>query len=254
MTSIVGEHRMTVARDRVTVAPALPAGEASPPPEVRAEASLIDEILVRYLQATGGTIVRGIKSRVSEGRIESAGGVSRLKITQMSPFFILQELETPGLGRRLQGFDGITAWQYDEIEGYRELKGGELVALLGSAYLLGEGRLREQFPFAKNLSAIDLHGRRALRLQLSTLTGPAGIFGFDAETGYLLRLETTTAAGARGAVAVTMDFSEFRTIDGITYPFITKTWNSAMETTTFLENLEHDVALDAAIFAPRKDG
>ncbi|MFI5337805.1 MAG: hypothetical protein ACHQ5A_13540, partial [Opitutales bacterium] len=61
-------------------------------------------------------------------------------------------------------------------------------------------------------------------------------------------------AGPQGQLKVTVDFSDFRTVDGIVLPFVTVMTNPAMRIVTTILSVQHNVPLDDAIFKPRKDG
>ena len=97
-------------------------------------------------------------------------------------------------------------------------------------------------------------GRRAVGLALGSVQGLAGLHYFDAETGQLVEVESVLSAGPQGQLKVTVDFSDFRSVDGVVQPFVTIMTNPAMRIVTTIQSVVFNVPLDDAIFKPRKDG
>jgi hypothetical protein len=98
-----------------------------------------------------------------------------------------------------------------------------------------------------------VNGRKTAALELANLTTRAGVHHFDLETGQLLRVESVLALGSGGALPVTVDFSDFRTVDGITLPFRTRLSNPALEIETKVTSVEQNVSIDDRLFVPRKN-
>ena len=73
---------------------------------------------------------------------------------------------------------------------------------------------------------------------------------FDAETGQLARIESTVQAGPQGQIQATIDFEDYRMVDGVTVPFLITTTNPALKLVTKITAIEQNTKIDDAIFAP----
>jgi hypothetical protein len=248
-----------VTTSRVTRAEVNPSVDWSllaPPPEALAEARKIDGVFTRYEASLGKVkAIASLRSRVTEAASEvpATGVKTHIRLSQKLPNLVLSEQETPGIGRVVEGYDGTTAWVNSDLQGYRTLKGAELQRLLVNSNLFAPALLRQQCPLRKWLGERTVAGRRALVLALASLQGPAGVYAFDAENGRLLQIESTVGDGPQGYLHVTMEFSDFRTVDDMVMPFVTTMTNPAVRTITTVESVKNNVELDNAIFQPRPD-
>ncbi|MFI5336553.1 MAG: hypothetical protein ACHQ5A_07200, partial [Opitutales bacterium] len=212
----------------------------APPEKLLRDYRESERILQHYVQACGGDAIGRIRTAVTKATVEisSAGMKYPATMTQKLPNLVLNENEIPGMGAFLQGFDGQTGWAWAEMQGYRELKGAELLQLLSSADLHSALHLRSKLPLRRLLGERVIGGRRALGLVLGTVQGSAGSHYFDAETGQLLQVESNITAGPQGQLKVTVDFSDFRTVDGIVLPFVTVMTNPAMRIVTTILSVQ----------------
>jgi hypothetical protein len=246
-TSRVVHAEANVAVDRTSLAPA---------PDELAEARAIDEIFTRYEASLGEVkAIAHLRSRVTRALVEvpATGVKTHVILSQKAPNFMLSEQETPGVGRVIEGYDGTTGWVNSDLQGYRTLKGAELQQLVASSSLFSAALLRQKCPLRKRLGDREVNGRRAVAVALATLQGPAGVYVFDAENGRLLQVESTMGEGGKSYLKVTLEFSDFRTVDHVVLPFVTTMTNPAIRTVTTVESVKNNVELDNAIFRPRPD-
>ncbi|QYM79317.1 hypothetical protein K0B96_01480 [Horticoccus luteus] len=221
-----------------------------------ADAAKINRILAHQIEAAGGAAALSrIHSRVTETTVEipTSGVTNHLKVTQKDPNLILAEQDIPGIGRQAQGFDGTTAWSASEIEGYRVLDGAERQQLLGNANLRTALDLPAQAPLRRLLPPAEIDGRAVDVVALASLQAPLGTYYFDQENGRILRIEGTMIAGPRGTLPVRVDFSDFRTVDGVVLPFVVTTTNPAMRMFSTIQSVVNNAVEDDAIFRPRRD-
>ncbi len=218
------------------------------------EGRKIVQILAKHLEAMGGMEASlRLKSRVSHVTIETNGVKMHLVMSLKVPDRVLMDADVPGLGHYIQGYDGQTGWVSNDVQGYRELKGVELLQLLNNANLRASAQLATRCLFRKWVGEKTIEGRKTYVVALATGQGPAGTYFFDAENGRLVQIESTVIAGPKSVLPVTMTFSDFRTDDGVTEARVTTTTNPAMRMVTTIESIENNVPLDDAIFKPRKD-
>lgn len=228
----------------------------SPPPAQIEEAKKAEQILARYVDSMGGAeAIKQVNSRVTKSNVEitTSGVKLRTVVSQKRPNLILSEQETSGLGHSAQGFDGHTGWASSDLQGFRTLAGVELQQMTANADLRVDAQLPERCPLRKFLGAREVNGRRTQALALASMQGIAGTYYFDEENGRLLRVESVVSAGPQSSMTATFDFSDFREVNGITLPFMTVMTNPAVRMVTKVESVENNVALDDAIFRPRRD-
>lgn len=228
--------------------------EFSPTVEQLHDAQKATQLLTRHVEAIGGMAAFArLKSRVMHARVDMGANKSRTVVSQKMPNKILVETDMAGLGKMLQGYDGKTGWVSSELQGYRTMKGPELQQLLTNVDLRTEAQLPERCPLRKWIGEKTVNGRLTQAIALARWQGPAGTYYFDDETARLVRIETAIVSGSKGVLPVTIDFSDFREVDGITMPFMTTTTNPAMRMVTTIESVENNVPLDDAIFAPQEN-
>jgi hypothetical protein len=133
------------------------------------------------------------------------------------------------------------------------MQGAELQQMLNSADLQGAMRLYETCPLRKMLDEREDRGLRSVGISLATSVGPAGKLYFDVKTGQLVRMETAMQAGASGVLNVVAEFSDFRRVDGLVFPFRTVVTNPAMQMITTVESITHNVPLEDSLFTPKKE-
>ena len=247
---------LLVQRQSVVVDPPLDAAMFTPPAAELRDGREVERLLTRHLESLGSidAFVR-LHSRVTAATVNvvTSGLKYHMNISQKQPNFVLNEQEIPGVGRVVQGYDGTTAWVNSEVQGYRTLKGEELQQVLANADMRAEAQLRWRCPLWRLLGEREINGRRARGVALAALQGFVGNHYFDVENGRLLRIESNVSAGPGGNLAVTIEFSDFRSVDGLTMPFVTTVTNPAVQSVTTVESVRTNVPLDDAIFKPRKD-
>ena len=252
---IEGKQTLVFRAQKIVLNPMLDPARFSPPAGAIKEYAKTEEILQRYLQAAGGAAaLNQIHSRVIHTTVDTttAGIKSHVILSVKQPNRVLNEQDIPGIGRMVQGFDGTTAWASSEMQGYRVLSGAERMQLVSSANLQMEVGLAKLYTLRKFLGEKTVDGRRTEVVSLGNMQGVAGLHYFDAENGRLLRVETNFSAGPKSTLKATVDFSDFRTVDGVVMAFKTTVNNPAMRLVITVDSVANNVPLDDAIFLPRK--
>lgn len=220
------------------------------------EAAEADRILNRYAASLGDLqALASFTSRYMESVLEnkSSGTKTVTRLTIKRPNRVLVEEETPGIGLSARGYDGTTGWSANEVEGYRELTGLELAQFLGSADLYANARLPASAQLRRLLPATEVSGHPVNVLALATMQGPLGTFYFSKENGRLLRVDGIATSGTHSSVPMQVEFSDFRLVDGVIFPFVITATNPAMRLVTTVTSLQHNVPVDDAIFRPRRE-
>ena len=220
------------------------------------EALEVEAILKRHQDTMGDArAFDRIHSRVTRLVIEvpTSGMKYTETVSQKTPNLILLEINTPGMGSDVRGFDGTTGWVNSELQGYRPLKPPELAELMseGRAHLVGG--LAAGSPFRRRLDERTVNGRAADAVALANQSGPAGNFYFDKETGRLLRIGSAVAGDRTTTTESTMDFSDFRRVDGVEIPFVMTQTTALVRVVSTVQSVENNPPIDDGIFRPRRD-
>jgi len=229
----------------------------SAPEGLEADSRRIDEAMQKFEAVIGSKeAFSKLKSRVTTARLEvpSSGMSLLMHMSMREPDRVLVEQDIPGMGRSLQGFDGKTGWAWNEMQGYRELHGAELVQLAALAKLKPH-LTSDDAPLRRIVSeGVGPDGHRVLAIDFSSVAGSTGICHFDLETGLLVKMETVVQAGPGSALKVVMELSDYREVDGVKIAFLQAMANPAMRVVTRLLTVEHNRELPDDLFAPRKNG
>lgn len=249
--------RMEISKQSVTLDAPVDDKIFAPPLGVVAEARATDEILARYLQACGGAEALGrIKTRIIKEVTEVTTNGMKMTATiyQKAPDRILTVTQVPGVGREREGFDGRVGWAESEIQGVRKLQGAELAQLLLLADLRSALHMPEEYPLRRLLPDRQVGGRRVRVVRMATLNAEAGTCYFDAASGQLVRSDSSVSVGPHGRLKLLAEFSDFRTVDGVTLPFVTVMTNPAVRMVTRIQSVRDNVPIDDRLFKqPRND-
>ena len=240
----------TVTMDQVYQEPALGLGDVLE----QATFSLpADEILDRYLQATGGAeAAAALTSFVARGT--SAGFGSR-DIRQLEIFAQASGQRTQ-VQHTIRGdftttYDGSAAWLATPFTPVpvMALTGGELDGARVDAGVAFPGQIKELFSDWR-VSFPDAIDDRLVQV----VQGGSGVEGalvtlyFDDETGLLTRM-IRMAPSASGRVPTQYDYADYREVAGVMMPFQwTFSWVSGRDVIE-LSEVQPNVQIDAARFA-----
>jgi carboxyl-terminal processing protease len=214
---------------------------ASPSAEVAAVDPLIDRILEKYVQAIGGReAIEKISSRVAQGTINSAfSGIplaGTVEIIEKSPNKALTLTTFTGMGVMRRGFTGAYGYEQIPLVGFREFREAELEDAKLASDLHWSIKLKQLFP------KMELKGKEKIGeaevnvIEATSASGRIVKFYFAADTGLLLRKDEAY-------------FEDYRKVDGIMLPFVTR--NGL--TTVTLTKVTHNVEVDDAAFLEQKD-
>jgi hypothetical protein len=108
--------------------------------------------------------------------------------------------------------------------------------------------------YAQRGTKIELAGkekvgdRDAFALTVTPSSGPASRVFIDADTYMTLRMITTLELPEVGTIEQTIDFSDYRDVDGVKVPFTIKGSSAVQTFTMTASTIEHNVSVDPALF------
>jgi len=223
-------------------------------------AQTADEIVEKHLAASGGrAALAKLTSRSMTGTIvlSTPGGEisGPFEILSQAPnkarTFITLDLSALGAGKIVyeERFDGTTGYVIDTMQGNRDMTGGQL------AYLKNDVFPTPFLGYMERGATVELGGkeklgdREAYHLILRPKGGPALHRYVDAESYLEVRMLMTMSAPQVGDFEQTMDFLDYRKIDGVQVPFKVTGTSSFQTFTVNIAKVEHNQTIDPSLFA-----
>ena len=215
--------------------------------------SRADAVLSHYVEASGGAQrLAAERSRVTDTLCQAGWLKMSTHTTQLWPDRVLTEGKLPIIGSTVtSGYDGTAAWAADK-GGPRRLQGRELQEFVLHNRLDRMTRLFELYPKRRLLPAVVGADAVAPRVEMSTSFGTQEIWTFDPKTGLLRTVEGQEDAGPKkGVVDMTVQYEDYRTVDGLTLPFQATIQGDDSKLTLKITKLESSAeASGIAIAAP----
>jgi hypothetical protein len=251
-----GDARYVFRRTRIEVDRPLDPSVFAPPTGLVEEAGFIAALVHRHLTHEGGLdALAAITSKVIHERQENeSSGVSEeitCYIARDAPNRILEVRRMPGMGTSAIGFDGREGWMSSDIEGNRGLDRDEVARLLGDANLRGDADLGERYPLRRYLGVREIDGRKTYAVQFSGFYQRAAVFFFDPETYRVVRIGSAKVGSRENNIEATIDFADFRRVQGIEFPYRVTTSNPAFRTVVTVDSIELGVPIPKSTFEPR---
>jgi outer membrane lipoprotein-sorting protein len=223
-------------------------------------AQTADEIIEKHLAATGGrAALSKVTSRVSNGTITVTTPIGDLKGTielyQKKPnkSRTLIKLDATALGGGQivsdQRFDGTNGYVIDSFQGNRDITGDQLEAMKSGGFPTPFLNYKESGMTAAlgNREKVDTHD--VYVIQLTPKAGPGVKVFLDAENFMLVRtILTITVPQLGGPIDQVVDFSDFRDVDGIKIPYVTKSSNPVQTVLATVAEVKQNTDIDDSSF------
>lgn len=176
-------------------AQALPTGEA---------------VMERFIQATGGKAAMDAKrSMVVKGTMELAamGLKGAVTIHKAAPNLSRTEVDLPGIGKMLEGFDGSVAWSFSAMQGPQIKTGAEHDVTAQEARFNAQN-WKELYRSLETLGVASVDGEPCHHLKVTPHKGPESHQYFSVATGLLVKMamKLPTAMGEVPVEARTQDY------------------------------------------------
>jgi tetratricopeptide (TPR) repeat protein len=211
----------------------------------------VDEVLKRFVEAMGGTAaINATNSRVSKGTLDVAG-VSRggsFESYALAPNKTLAVIQAHPFGTVKLGFNGRTGWT-TSTSGKRLLKGAELAKVQRDSDFYGWFNLKTVYAKVTMPGMSKIGFRDVYVLDLQPAIGPVERMYLDAKTFLPARINSVRVNGTVSEPVETY-LDDWREVDGIKYPFAISERFARMTLTFTVQEIKHNVALDARMFEP----
>ena len=212
----------------------------------------IDQVFDRYVQSIGGqTALNKLNSRFSKAtEVSSDGSTATIEAYAKSPnqLLVTTTFNPPAKGVYVQGFDGDSGWSRFNVGRVNAVTGLDLAQLTRDAeFYKGLNRFRSEFANITFVGQQQIDGHDVYVIQgLNTQAFYERLF-FDTKTALLLR-RSGVLKTALGSVMFQADYDDYREVDGIKLPFITR-WS--MPTSSWIDTItdaKHNVDIDQRKF------
>src|SRR5580658_1229743 len=234
-----------------------------------------ESILDRFIQASGGAQrLAGLTSIDATGTSAGFGGFGgggAVEIAAKAPdkraTIILFKAET-GRGDQIRTYDGAAGWVRTPLNvvGEYQLVGGDLDGARFDAQLSFPGQIKQilsdlrtgeattisDIPMSRSQAAVQNGGTQAKTYNVDVVqgTGQRGLLVtlyFDRQTGLLVR-ELRYSETPIGRVPTQIDFSDYRDVDGMKFPFrIAYVWLDGRDSIV-LDEVKTNVPIEEAKF------
>jgi len=220
-----------------------------------------DEIIEQHLAATGGRDVLGkLTTRTATGTISLTTPVGELmgtievysKKPNKQRTVIKLDLTTLGGGPIVtdQRFDGTTGYIVDPINGNRTVEGTQLDAMRSGSFPTPLLNYKELGASLALSGREPIGGKEAFVMRFTPKAGPPVRMFIDTTTFMLIRtVITLNVPQLGGDIDQVVEFSDFRDVDGVKVPFVTKSTNSVQAITATMTSVKHNVDIEDAAFA-----
>lgn len=226
-----------------------------------ASAQTADEIVEKHLAASGGrAALAKLTTRVSTGAIaistpagEIPGTIETYaKLPNKSRMLITLDLSAVGAGKATsdQRFDGTTGYLIDSFNGNREITGEQVEAMRNGVFPTPLLNYRDAGATVESLEREKTGTGDAHVLRLTPKTGPAMRMFIDGQSFMLVKtVVTVDVPEAGGEIEQTIEFSDYRPVDGVQVPHTVRSTNRLQAITATLSDVKHNVEIPDSTFA-----
>lgn len=242
--------KMLVCLFVIMAEPIFASGQAQP----QTSSPSVDEILAKYEKAVGGKAAfEKLTSRVSKGTfvLGEMGNPGTTEVYQKAPNKILTVTDTGQFGIFRSGVNGTVAWLETPQAGAQELTGDAAAASKRGGDFYGEIRLKENFPKMVAKGKESFEGHDVYVVQAIPAEGGPELLSFDADSGFLVRSQTTME-GPQATINIDTKLGDYREVDGVKLPFKIAQERSDFSFTIQLTEVKHNVPIDDAKFEKPK--
>ena len=148
-----------------------------------------------------------------------------------------------------QKFDGTSGWALNTLQGDTQITGNQLDNMRNATFPNPLMNYKATGATVELLPSETVAGKAAIVLKITPKVGSVTKLFLDATT-YLPFRSTATINMPQlgGDIEQVAEASDYRTVDGVKMPFKTTNSNAAQSATIVLTKVEHNVAVDDAMF------
>jgi outer membrane lipoprotein-sorting protein len=228
-----------------------------------AQTQTADQIVEKHLAALGGRAALGkLTTRKATGTVTTSTPAGDLpgsaEVYSKAPnkTHAILRLDVSALGGSgevvvEQVFDGKTGFSLNSMQGDADITGRQLDNMRNNLFPSALLNYKDNGTRIEVLPPDTINGRDAIVLRLTPKTGSPITLCLDTETYLIARTTTTVDNPAGGEMEQTVEPSDYRTVDGVKVAFVVVNSNELQTLTLHLSKVEHNVAIDDAMFVKK---
>lgn len=223
--------------------------EGGPRPVVEtSNAPPAEQIIAKYVEAIGGAAaLQKISTRQEKGTINISGRNLPIEILSKIGGKQLTVIHLPN-GDSITAYDGTSGWTSAPNRPVREIPALEVASAQPELDLQLPLHMKQLFNEVKSAATEKIGDRESYVVAGMNSGEIAAKFYFDKESGYLLRVLRYTKSPL-GRNPTQIDYSDFRTLDGLKVPFQETIARPNLRLTVQIEDAKSNVPLDDTKFA-----
>lgn len=209
------------------------------------------EVLDKYIEATGGKAAyEKLRNRVTRATIDFnvSGVTGEMTIYEAAPNKRYTLFESESFPALETGTDGTTYWHSSTERPTEIREGAAKAASQRESLFLMDLHWRKLFDSAKCVGTETVQGTLCYKVVLTGTDGSEEIRHFDKARGLQLKRTAVHGSAAEGAVAWVRYFDDYRKVDGVLIPHLTRIMLGGEERTMVVNSVKHNVDLPSDRF------
>jgi outer membrane lipoprotein-sorting protein len=213
------------------------------------QAQSLDDVLKKYVKATGLETLANAKSFQIKAKINQMGMELPMEMKIKKPNKFRIEMEMQGQ-KMVQAYDGEKGWMIAPwvSPDPQDMSSDQLKDAIDQADMEGElYHYKEKGHTIEFVGKVNLDGKPAYKLKLTTKDGNKKTYFIDADTYLVTKVKAKISANGQ-TVDVTQNMSDFKTFDGITMAMKLESISPMGKAEIVMEDIKLNVDIDDAIF------
>jgi hypothetical protein len=214
-----------------------------------AQAQTLSEVLDKHFKAVGQEKMMAVNSFYVKAKVSQMGMDMPMEIKIKKPDMFLLTVEAQGQ-KIIQAFDGQKGWMIIPMMSAdpQELAGDQLAQAKQQANMEGElYNYEKKGSTAQLMGKVNLEGKDAYRIKLTTSDGNSKDYFIDAQTFYVSQVKSKVSAQGQ-TVNIEQIMSDNKTIDGVTMPMKIESKSPMGTAIVIMEEVKFNENFDDAIF------
>jgi zinc protease len=211
-------------------------------------AASAEDLIQEYIKAIGGVEAhKKIKTRVLKGTLDiPAQGVSApMTIQAKAPDRMRTEIDLPGLGKIVEGFDGKLAWSNNPFTGLTKKPADQQAQAKRQADFYRDVELLDRYESWTLKGKQTVNGKSTHVIEGKSKEGTTDTFYLDETTHLIVQMKSRES----GSDTI-IQLSDHRSVDGLKIPFsIDVDAGAAGSLSLRVDQVQHDVSLNDSLFA-----
>jgi outer membrane lipoprotein-sorting protein len=211
---------------------------------------LAESIFDKYIEATGGKeAYKKMKNTVLKGSMDMMGMTMEVTGYKAEPNLMLTEVNIPGMGKALEGFDGKNSWSYNPIQG-PSIKQGKESEFAKIAAEFRQEEWKNMYSKIETVGVEMVEGEECYKVAVTAKNGMAGANFYSKKSGLLIRTDAKTIT-EMGEFEAQITYKDYRKVgDLLLIPFQVVTSIAGMVMPMTYSEIKINVDLPKSTFEP----